>query len=422
MSNATLVKPDREFVEELIASGGSDLKKCFQCATCSVACELATGTHPFPRKEMIWAQWGLRDRLVADPDVWLCHQCNDCSTRCPRGARPGDVLAAVRQQAIRYYAVPGFMAKWVSQIKFIPLLLLIPALLLVAAILARDPINAMLNLGEPHGFYAELYPHWLLIGFFNFFTGLAALLLLIGAVRFWRGMSASAHRYGLAEPGSGFVGSVIATLRSVLAHDRFTKCQRHVSRRWAHLMIFWGFAALFFVTVWAVCDIYVFPFFGIESQYPFNLIHPLKIVGNVGAVALIYGCIQAIRHRLGGIEEMGRSTAFDWVFVWLLLAVGITGVMTEVMRFVAEPAGGTALTNAAYAIYFVHLVLVFGLLVYLPYSKFAHIVFHALARVFAEHVGRDRVPELPRPAAPAPGGELPTESSDAEAKQLIATP
>ncbi len=114
MAETLLLRPDRQFVEDIVASGGGDLKKCFQCATCSVACELSTGNTPFPRKEMIWAQWGLRDRLLASPDVWLCHQCNDCSTRCPRGARPGDVLAAVRKQAVMHHSAPRIIGNWVN--------------------------------------------------------------------------------------------------------------------------------------------------------------------------------------------------------------------------------------------------------------------------------------------------------------------
>ena len=44
------VKPDRDFLHRVLAEGGEDLKKCFQCATCSVVCELSDGKSPFPRK------------------------------------------------------------------------------------------------------------------------------------------------------------------------------------------------------------------------------------------------------------------------------------------------------------------------------------------------------------------------------------
>ena len=82
------IKPDMEFVRALEESGGESLKKCYQCATCSVACPLAPPENPFPRKEMLWAQWGLKDKFSGDIDIWLCHNCQTCSDLCPRGARP----------------------------------------------------------------------------------------------------------------------------------------------------------------------------------------------------------------------------------------------------------------------------------------------------------------------------------------------
>ncbi len=47
-------------------------------------------------RQMLWAKWGLKDRLLKDLDIWTCYYCGDCSTRCPAqgGARRDDDGAA----------------------------------------------------------------------------------------------------------------------------------------------------------------------------------------------------------------------------------------------------------------------------------------------------------------------------------------
>jgi len=380
-----LIEPDLEFIRALSRTGGDSLKKCFQCGTCSATCPLAPDDRPFPRKEMAWAVWGMKDRLLADPDVWLCHHCNDCSTNCPRSARPGDVLGAVRQQAVIHYALPRFMARWVGNPRFIPILLAIPAVLLGLAIRFRESIGAALGFSVPTGdeivfSYSAFLPHWLLNGFFGFFGLLAFLAAVVGVWRFAGALRASDSWGQDPKPVKGRWASLITVLRKILTHENFTFCETDHRRSISHFGVFFGFLALTLVTLWIITGP-INPLIRGDFIYPFSFLSPWKLLANLGGLAILSGLLMMIWDRLYFGHLAGTSSYFDWALVWTLFLVVASGFATELLHYLR-------MAPHRHVAYFTHLVLVFTFLIYLPYSKLAHLLYRTTAMIFAERYGR----------------------------------
>ncbi len=380
---AVRIEPDLDFIRLLQRQGGDSLKKCFQCGTCSATCELSPESRPFPRKEMAWAVWGMKDRLLKDPDIWLCHQCNDCSTRCPRGARPGDVLAAVRQECVVDHAFPRFLGRWTTQPQCIPLLLGIPAALLATALGLKEPIERALDLSPPGDgkviyAYTDMLPHWLLNGFFGLFSVLVLAVIAASVVRFWRGMEAADAGRGLVTPAKGLLPSIAAAIGSIVTHGQFASCTRTRWRFWSHACVFFGFVALSLVTIWVITA-RVNPLVHDGFVYPLGLWSPWKMLANTGGAALVAGCLWMAWDRLRDRDQ--TSTYSDWALLVMLLAVAVTGFAAEALHYVR-------LEPQRFLAYFAHLVFVLGLLLYLPYSKLAHLVYRTTAMVYAEYSGR----------------------------------
>lgn len=379
MTDKYLLEPDVSFIKELGRLGGDTLKKCFQCATCSVACPISPDTKPFPRKEMIAASWGLKDRLVANLDIWLCHHCGDCTTMCPRGAKPGEVLGAVRSYAISDYAVPKALGKAVNDPKKLPILMGVPVVIFIVLGLVTGLLDFSPPLGENGIAHHLFFSTWLVDMIFIPLAIWVVVIFALGLKRFVSDIHENAVLEGKTQKKElelgGFLKALWKILPTILKHDKFSECSENKDRSTAHLMVFWSFVALFVVTNIFFVALYVF-----QQHGPYSQLNPVKWLANAAGVALVIGSALMIKNRLAKKDQ--TSSYKDWYLLGLVLGLGVTGVLTEATRL----AGMAGLT---YLMYFIHLVFVFNLFAFLPFSKLAHLVYRTVAMAYNEWSGRN---------------------------------
>jgi quinone-modifying oxidoreductase subunit QmoC len=307
------------------------------------------------------AQWGLVDRITGDPGVWLCHQCGECNERCPRDARPGDVLQSLRSKTIEMLAFPGAIGRLVANARWSwPILIGVPWLFW----LLLWGTGALHLPAGPHiHAYEEFVPHGTLYAVYFPVAGWALLAAIVGGLRFWRHLGEGAERRG------SFLSGFLPAMGDVLAHKSFGSCERVSLRRWAHLALFWGFVGAAVTSGLLVWEIYV-----TRTPMPLPLGHPWKILGNISAALLVVGGVMLVVSRFGTHRSIIKTSAFDGFFLGVVALVIATGVLVEAARFALPP-------TAAALLYTLHLGVVLTLFLTFPYSKFAHMLYRTLALV-----------------------------------------
>ncbi len=149
--NAQTVDPD--FRHTLKRFGASGVIDCFNCGNCTAVCALSEGDTPFPRKLVRYAQLGLKEKLVQSPEPWLCYSCGECSATCPRGAKPGEIMAALRRYSIASFDPTGLARRMYES----------PAVTLTTTLLMAGVLAFLLvSLGQAqpmHGWIFGLVPY-----------------------------------------------------------------------------------------------------------------------------------------------------------------------------------------------------------------------------------------------------------------------
>ena len=353
-------------VRDLFGDGQRMMRICNACRYCEGFCAV------FPALER------RLDFAEADLDYLanLCHNCGACYYAC-QYAPPHEfqlnfpkMLAETRVATYKKYAWPRVLSALferngvlVSLVTAVSVALFI----FVTAVLIDRSVLFSAHPDSAGAFYAVL-PHTAMAWTFGAIGLLVALALVTGFVRFWR---------GTGEPLASFLhtGALGRAMWDALWLEQldgggegcaYPDEQLSFARRRFHHLTFYGFALCFLSTTVAAIYHYVF---GWKAPYPFWSV-PV-VLGTAGGLGLLIGPpgLLWLKTRRDAALQDADQTGMDAAFLVLLFLTSLTGLLLLALR--EAWVMGIVLT--------VHLGVVLGLFLTLPYGKFVHGIYRLAA-------------------------------------------
>ncbi|MBM4285947.1 MAG: heterodisulfide reductase subunit C [Deltaproteobacteria bacterium] len=98
---------DRGFLEEVVRRSGVQVRRCFQCRTCSGGCPFVQAMDYPPNVLLRLLLYGRRRQVLSCGTIWLCVSCNTCSSQCPMALDLSAVMETLRIMALKARAPIG---------------------------------------------------------------------------------------------------------------------------------------------------------------------------------------------------------------------------------------------------------------------------------------------------------------------------
>jgi len=87
---------------------GENVYLCYQCERCSSGCPTVTAMRYRPAQMMRLAQFGMEDTLATDASLWRCLGCDTCTAHCPHNLSVRRLVEVMRQHVMQErYLVSG---------------------------------------------------------------------------------------------------------------------------------------------------------------------------------------------------------------------------------------------------------------------------------------------------------------------------
>lgn len=346
-----------------VANARRSMEICNACRYCEGYCAV------FPAMEL------RREFAAADLGYLanLCHGCRACFYACqyapphPFAVNLPQVFSEVRRESYEAHAWPAPLARLFRRGGTVMTIAAgLGLALLLMLVSALQPGTVLFGVHTGPGAFYRVIPLIAMevVGSVTFLWALLAMAM--GGWRFWR---------TTPEAGRPAAGAFWRALHDVLtlrnlgggghgcndADGAFS-----TRRRRLHHALFYGFMLCFAAT--SVATIYHHGFGWVAPYGPFSV--PV-VLGTLGGVGMVIGAVGLIWLKvIGDGEPVARAVlGGEYALLFLLLLIAASGLLLLLLR--ATPAMGVALA--------VHLGFVLALFLLMPYSKFIHGVYRALA-------------------------------------------
>ncbi len=338
---------------------------CNSCRYCEGYCSV------FPALE--------RRTHVTDGDAIflanLCHDCRACHQACmftlphPFAVNIPAALSEVRVVTYSRYAWPRRLAALARRARTSTLALFIVGLLLtLVAVAATGGAAKFFDKGGDPGSFYRVVPYVVLVAAGLVASAYILLVLLFGAVHFWRETGGSWREAFNGRAWIAALGDVaiLANLRGG-GDDCYQPdpVRPSPARRLLHQAVLYGFLLAFVSTTLAA---FFQNILGQEPPFPFW--SAPVMTGSIGGVLIVIGCSGLlwlkIRSAVKAPDLISRQMlSMDDAFIAVLNLAAITGMLTLLLRG----------TSAMPTMLSLHLASLVALYATAPYGKFVHVVY-----------------------------------------------
>ena len=305
----------------------------------------------------------------------LCHGCKGCYYACqyapphPFAINLPKLLAELRAESYAEHAWPEPLARLFERNgTVVGLVTAVVTALLMLGVKALTSPEVLTGVHTGEGAFYRVISHEMMVLLGGVTFGFGVLAMLVGAVRYWRATGAA--RAGRITPLPVAKAAHDAlTLKNLDGgghgcNDRdgdFTQVKRRL-----HHALFYGFLLCFAAT--SVGTLY---HYGFGWQAPYGYLSLPSVLGTVGGIGMCIGAGGLIWLKIVQDQEpvARRLMGGEYALLVLLVLVAASGLVLTAFR--ATSAMGMLLA--------LHIGLVLALFVLLPYSKFVHGIYRALA-------------------------------------------